>query len=172
MAFVDHDQVEEAARELAVDFLIVLRPGDCLVEPEIDLVGSIDTVGTAVALDGLSTRRQLGHRFAEGAEVVNHCLVDQHVAVGKKQNAFPVSCLPQPPDDLKGGVGLARAGGHNEQDAILPLGNGLDRGVDGVDLVVARGLVVAALVIVLKDNFLSFRGQALPGAIARPQFGW
>ena len=170
VAFVDHDQVEEAARELAVDFLIVLRPGHCLVEAEIDLVGGIDTVGTAVALDGLGTRGQLGHRAAEGAEVVHHRLVDQDVAVRKEQDAFPVSRLPQPPDDLEGGVSLARAGGHDEQDAILSFGDGLDRGVDRVDLVVARGLVTAALVIVLKDNLLGFRGQALPGAIARPQF--
>ena len=77
----------------------------------------------------------------------------------------------KPPDDLKGGVGLAGAGRHDEQDAILALGDGLDRGVDGVDLVVARGLAAAVVEIVLKDDLLGFRRQALPGAIARPQIG-
>jgi hypothetical protein len=48
--------------------------------------------------------------------------------------------LPQPPDDLEGGVGLAGAGGHDQQDALLAAGDGFDRAVDGVELVVARRL--------------------------------
>ena len=168
MALVDHDQVEEAGREPAIGFLIFLGAGDCLVEAQIDLVGGIDAVDTAAALDGLGARGQLGHRSAEGAKVVDHRLVDQHVAVGKEQDALPVTSLPQPPDDLEGGVGLARAGGHDEQDPILPFGDGFDRGVDGGDLVVARGLAPAVLVIVLEDDLLGLRRQALPGAIAGP----
>ena len=62
--------------------------------------------------------------------------------------------LPQPPDDLERGVGLAGAGRHDEQDAVLALGDGLDRRVDGVDLVVARGLAAAVVVVVLKDDLL------------------
>ena len=42
MAFVDDDQVEEAGRELAEELLPLLRPGDRLIEAEIDLVGGID----------------------------------------------------------------------------------------------------------------------------------
>ncbi len=75
---------------------------------------------------------------AERAEVVHHRLVDQDVAVGEEEDALLAAGLPQPPDDLEGGVGLAGAGRHDQQDAVLALGDGLDRGVDGVDLVVAR----------------------------------
>ena len=39
MALVDHDQVEEAGRELAEQLLPFLRAGDRLIEAEIDLVG-------------------------------------------------------------------------------------------------------------------------------------
>ena len=79
--------------------------------------------------------------------------------------------LPQPPDDLEGGVGLAGAGGHDEQDAVLALGDGLDGGVDGVDLVVARRLAAAVVEVVLEDDLLGFGREALPGAIPRPELG-
>ena len=42
MALVDHDQVEEAGRELAEELLALLRAGDRLIEAEIDLVGGVD----------------------------------------------------------------------------------------------------------------------------------
>jgi hypothetical protein len=78
--------------------------------------------------------------------------------------------LPQPPDDLEGGVGLARAGRHDQQNPVLALGDGLDRRVDGIHLIVARGLAAAVVVVVLKNDLLG-RRRALPGAIARPEVG-
>jgi hypothetical protein len=65
---------------------------------------------------------------AERLEVVGLGLVDQDVAVGEEEDALLHGAgLPQPPDDLKGRVGLARAGRHDEQDAVLALGDRLDR---------------------------------------------
>ena len=128
-------------------------------------------VRAVVALDGLGVGRELRHRRAERAEIVHHRLVDQHVAIGEIEDAFLAARLPQPPDDLKGGVGLAGAGRHDQQDAIPALGDGLDRGVDGIDLIVARGLVAAVVEIVLQDDLFGLRRQSLPGAIARPQIG-
>lgn len=55
--------------------------------------------------------RQLGHRPIEGAKIVHHPLIDQHIAVGKEKGALLTSRLSQPPDDLKRGVHLAWAGG-------------------------------------------------------------
>ena len=121
VALVDHDQVEEVGRELSVDVPELLGAGDALVEGEVDLVGLVDL---AVA--------DLGHHRAEGLEIVGHGLVDQDVAVGQKEDALLEARLPQPPDDLKGGVGLAGAGRHDEQDAVLPPGDGLDGAVDGI----------------------------------------
>src|SRR3546814_12873466 len=46
--------------------------------------------------------------------------------------------LPQPPDDLKGGVGLAGAGGHDQQNAIAPTSDGLNSAIYGIGLVVTR----------------------------------
>ena len=53
------------------------------------------TVRAVVALDGLGVGRELRHRGAEGAEVVHHRLVDQHVAVGEEQDALLAARLPQ-----------------------------------------------------------------------------
>ena len=182
MAFVDDDQVEEAGRELAIELLPFLRPGDRLIEPEIDLEGGFDPpllverqcqvdLGAVMPLDGLGVRRKLRHRRAERAEIVHHRLVDQHVAVGKEQDALLAAGLPQAPDDLKRRVGFSCAGRHHQQDAVPALGDGLDRGVDGVHLIVARGLAAAVVEIVLKHDLFGFRVEALPGAIARPQIG-
>ena len=43
--------------------------------------------------------------------------------------------------------------------------------IDGVHLIVARGLAAAVVVIVLKHDLFGFGVEALPGAIARPQIG-
>ena len=180
MALVDDDEIEEAGRELAKELLALLRPGDCLVEAEIDLVGGVDAPspvngvgqlpGRAVrTFDGLRFRGQLGHRRTEGPEVVDHCLVDQHVAIGEEQDAFLAAGLPESPDDLERGVRLSRAGRHDQQDAVGALGDRFDGGVDGVDLVVARRLAAAIVVVVLEDDGLGLGRQSLPVAIARPQ---
>ena len=76
-------------------------------------------------------------------------MVDQHIAVGQEQNAFLGAGLPQPPNNLEGGVGLAGTGRHDEQNAVLAFGNGLNRGIDGVDLIITRGLAAAVVEIVL-----------------------
>ena len=119
----------------------------------------------------LAAGAELGHGGAEGAEVVDHGLVDQHVAVGQKQDAFLLPGFPEPPDDLEGGVGLAGTGGHHQQDTILPLGDGLDGGVDGVALVVARLLAAAVVVVGLQDELFLLGREPLPGAVLCPQRG-
>lgn len=151
MAFVDHDEVEEAGRELPVELLPLLGAGQRLIKPEIDLIGRVHpallvygswqlNLATIVAFDGFRVRGQLGHRRAKRAEVVDHGLIDQHVPVGEEQNALPVPAFPKPPYDLERGVGLARARRHDEQDAVFTLGNRLHGGIGCVDLIVARGL--------------------------------
>ena len=170
VALVDDDEVEEAGRELAEELLAFLRAGDGLIEAEVDLVGGVDAAllverggefdfGAVLALDGLGAGAELGHGRAEGAEVVDHGLVDEDVAVGEEEDALLAAGLPQPPDDLEGGVGLAGAGGHDEQDAVLALGDGFDGRVDGVALVVARLLAAAVVEVVLKDDLLLRRAS-------------
>ena len=180
MALVDDDEVEECGREFPEDLLAFFRPGDRLIEPEVNLVSGVDAAlavdgggqllrRTVLAFDGLGFRRELGHRRAKWPEVVDHGLVDQHVAVGQKQDALLAARLPKPPDDLERGVGLAGACRHDQQYAVAALGDGLDGCVDGVDLVVAWGLATAAVEIVLEDDGFGLVCQPLPGAIARPQ---
>ena len=115
-----------------------------------------------LSLDGLRAGAQLRHRRAERTEVVDHRLVDEDVAIGEEEDPFSPPGLPQTPDDLKRRVGLAGAGGHHQQDAVLALGDGLDRRVDRDALVVARLFAAAVVVVVLEDDCFLSRRQALP----------
>ena len=108
--------------------------------------------GAVVALDGLGSGAELGHGRAEGAEVVYHSLVDEDIAVGEEEDAFLTPGFPQAPDDLEGGIGFAGAGGHDQEDAILRLGDGFDGDVDGVALVVARRLAAGVFEVILEDD--------------------
>ena len=159
VALVDDDEVEEVGRELLVDVAGLLGAGDGLVEREVDLVGLVDLA----VLD-------LGHRRAERLEVVRLGLVDEDVAVGEEEDALLDAGLPEPPDNLERGVGLAGARRHDEQNAILPLGDGLDRAVDGVELVVAGRLAGAVVVVALGDDRQPIRRDPLPLAVSLPEF--
>ena len=70
-------------------------------------------------------------------------------AIYEEEDALLRSGLPKAPDDLKGGIGFTRAGGHDEQNAILVLGNRVDRPIDGIQLVVSRRFAGAVLVLFL-----------------------
>lgn len=54
-----------------------------------------------------------------------------------------------------------RSGRHDQQDAVLALGDGLDSGVDGVALVVPRGLPAAVVEVVVQDDPLGGGSQSL-----------
>ena len=159
MALVDDDQVEEVGRELLVDVAGLLGAGDGLVERQVDLVGLVDL-----------SLLDLGHRRAERLEVVRLGLVDQDVAVGEEQDALLDPGLPEPPDDLERGVGLAGAGRHDQQDAVLSVGDCLDRAVDGVELVVTGRLAGAVVVVALGDDRQPIRRDLLPLAVSLPEF--
>ena len=184
VALVDDDEVEEVGRELLVDVALFFRAADGLVQRQVDLVALVDLLGGSVDgqvdvfhrglaltinhLHALGMGAELGHGTLERPEVVDHGLVDQDVPVGQEQDALLGAALPQPPDDLERGVGLARAGGHDQQRPVLAACHRLDRAVDSVQLVVAWGL--GWRVVVLGD--LAYFGRpAFPGAVTRPQLG-
>ena len=182
MALVDDDEVEEAGRELAEQLLALLRASNGLIETEINLVCGVDPpllvegrgefdLGAVSSLDRLGAGAELRHCRAERPEVVDHRLVDQDVPVGKEKDPLLAPRLPQPPDDLKSRVSLARASRHDEKDPVLPLGDRLDSGVDGIALVVAGRLAAAVVVVVLKDEGFRLRHETLPGAILSPEVG-
>ena len=133
---------KKSGRELPEQLLALLRPGDGLVQARDRsrrtcrcgascrcAVGSSTSVPSSRSMV-FDAGAELRHRRAERPEVVDHRLVDEHVAVGEEQDALLAPGLPQPPDDLERRVGLAGAGRHDQQDAVLALGDGLDRGVD------------------------------------------
>lgn len=73
--------------------------GDGLIEPEVDFVRLVDLAfgvdgdgganGAAIGLfDRLGLGAEFGHDPAEGAEVVDHRLVDQDVAIGEEEDPF------------------------------------------------------------------------------------
>ena len=69
------------------------------------------------------------------------------------------------------GIKSCRCRRHHEQDTVLAPGDGLDRRIHRVDLVVARCLAAAVVEIVPKYDLLGVRCQSLSGAIAFPQIG-
>jgi hypothetical protein len=56
-------------------------------------------------------------------------------------------------------------------DAIAAEPDPALRDLGGVYLIIARGLVAAVAVVVLKHDLFGLSVEALPGAIARPQIG-
>ena len=62
-------------------------------------------------------------------------LVDEDVPVGKVEHLSSQARLAQAMDYLKGGVRLTRAGGHDEKEPVLALGDRFDRSVDRVALI-------------------------------------
>lgn len=73
------------------------------------------------------------------------------IVEAKDSNHTVEAGLQQAMDYLKGGVRLTRAGGHDEKEPVLALGDRFDRSVDRVALIVA-GRVAAALVIKGRRN--------------------
>ena len=85
------------------------------------------------------------------------------------ENAFLALGFPQAPDDLKSGVGLADARGHDEKYAILAFGDGLDSLINRDALVVTRLFPACVVVKVLKDHFFLRRLQIFPRAVLLPE---
>ena len=128
VTLINYDKVKEIRGELFVDILLFFVSGNRLVQRQVNLKRLVDL---ALA--------DLGHRRTERLEVVVFGLINENVAVGQKQDAFLLSRLPQSPDNLEGGVGFASTGGHDQQNTILPFGNGFYCTVNGVGLVINSG---------------------------------
>ncbi len=143
MTFIDDYQIKEIRTELFIDVLFFHSAGDGLIQRQINLVG-------LVGLPLLYFR----HGRTERLEIVGHGLIDQDVAVGKEQDAFFGFRLPKTPNDLKGGEGLAGAGGHHQENTILTPSNGLHGRVDGQQLVIAWCLVAAVAVVILSNEIV------------------
>ena len=160
VALINDDEIEEIRGELLVDVPLFLGAGDGLIERQVDLVGLVH-----LAVD------DFGHGRLEGLEVVDPGLIHQDIAIGQEKDALLGAGAPQAPDNLEGGIGLAGAGGHDEKDAILPLGNSLHGAIDGDLLVIAGHLARSARVVILGDNSLFGGFQSLCDAITMPEFG-
>src|ERR1019366_5631659 len=147
------------------ELLPFLGAGQRLIQTEVNFVRGVDTTllvngrgdrgcGPTLGLDGLRTCAELCHRSLERTEVVNHRLIDEDVAVCKVEDPLLSSTFPEPPDDLEGRVGLARACRHDEQYTILTLCDGLGCSIDGVALVVPRLSAAAVIEVVLQNRSL------------------
>lgn len=139
--------------------LDVVVADELLIEGEEDLVGG---EGGGIVLRDVDFMRVLFQR----GEVLLDGLVDEDVAVGQVEDFFLHTALEQAVDDLKGGVGFAGAGGHDQQKALLPASDGVEGAVDGDALVVAGGVGVLAGVVRLADGLLLLGGDMLAFFVA------
>jgi len=114
--------------------------------------------------------RREGSEFRpEWLEVINERLVDEDIPIRPEQYPLYDARLPQPPYDLECGIGLAGAGGHDEQYAARDVGDRLDSSVDGIHLVVARLLARGVIMVRLKDEFFRLVSDAAELLVALPQ---
>ena len=146
MAFVNDDEIEEVRREEEIGthglvdvrfFLLLLVPVaiKLMIETKVDLVG-----GVAGTILEVFVEVYLVADTGERGKVIGLGLVDQDIAVGKEEDAAAGAALEEAPDDLEGDEGLAGAGGKDQQEAPLALGDGREGIRDGAPLVITRGL--------------------------------
>jgi hypothetical protein len=98
--------------------------------------------------------------ITKGSKYLVLGIVNQDIAVGKIEDlgaavftgGVPTGA-PEFPTNLKGDNGLAGAGGHSEQNPLLPLHNGLHNSVNGDFLIIAGTL--AAVVVVRGEKLLT-----------------
>src|SRR5262249_40198662 len=110
------------------------------------------------------------HDGAERLEVVDERLVHQYVPIGKKQDTLDNSGLPEAPDDLKCGVGLASPRRHHEKHPPLAIRYSFDSSVDCIYLVVARFLARGIVVVRLNHQTFSFVLDAAESLVPLPEF--
>ena len=109
MTLINDDQIKESRAEFFEQFLSLFRAGDGLIKPEINLVSGVDAtlvvgafferegeinIGAVGPFDSFGVGAELCHRAAKRAKVVDHCLVNQNIAVGQKQDALFLPSLP------------------------------------------------------------------------------
>ena len=119
--------IEEVWCQLLKGFLIRFRPGDGLIQRQMNFIGRIDCASADFC-----------HRIAKGLEVVIFGLIDQDIAVRQKQNAFFTFRFPSAPDNLKGGIGFTGAGRHHQQNTIFTRRHCFYRAVNRLQLIVTR----------------------------------
>ena len=156
VALVDNHEVKEIVRPLLVVWRITAfrTAHDSLEDGKIQVTrrGQFAAQGTRAAGGTQAVGGDALHSVLVKLLKVVLGLVRQDVAVSDEQDArllrratgVPVG-LVQFPADLEGGVGLARARCHGEQDALFVVGDGIQHGVDG-DFLIVAGLAAAATV--------------------------
>jgi hypothetical protein len=158
VALVDHDQVEEVRRELAVQPRPALVLGQRRVDGEVHFA--------AVAQRPFA---DLDAGVAEGGEGLVLGIIHQHVAVGQVEDLGPAVLAraipqrrPELPTGLDGHERLARARGHAEQHPPVSRQDGMDGTIDGDFLVVPR--VLAGEVVGGRQQPLGGLGGEMLGA--------
>src|SRR5271157_34800 len=166
VAFVNDNQVKKVVGKVTEKSRCVFAAGDGLVSGKIHFP----------ALDGLAFDLPAG--VPKGRENVVLRIVHQDVAIRQVEDArAPIRAgavparVPEFPANLKSNDGLARARGESQQDARLPLQDGLDRPVDG-DLLVVTGRLAGKVVVGGEQPGGDFVRDAFLAAQAAPQVGW
>ena len=97
----------------------------------------------------------------ERSEILLDRLGHEVVAVCKVEDLAFHTAAEQAVNNLESGVGLAGAGRHDEQDAVLSTCDGIEGPVDRIALIIARRVGGLARVERLRDELLLFCIEAL-----------
>ena len=153
VTLIDDNQVKEIRLEKLAEMFFALIPNELLIQREIDLMRSN---GTGIILGNI----YLVYDLFQWSKILLDRLVYQYITVGKVKNLPFHFALEQTINNLEGCVCLAGASGHNQQQAVLPSGNSINRSVDGYSLIVAWGISVLTAVVWLLLNGFLLRRQA------------
>ena len=153
MALIDDHEVEEVRLKQRGVMLLLVVPDELLIQGEVHLIRR-DAAGIVLGhidlVDGLFQR----------CKVLLDGLIDQYVSVSQIQDFLFHAAAQQAVDDLERGVGLARARRHDEQNPVLPAGDGVQRAVHGDALIVAGRIGALARIVRLPDDGLLCLRQA------------
>ena len=157
MTLINDDKIEEIRLE-STEWLLVFVTSQLLIEGQIQFIG-------AVQLFPFNFR----HNLCKRLKVLLHGLINKNITVSKEEYLFLSPGFPEPMNNLKCRIGLTGTGRHNEQDTILPMGDGIYGTVDGNTLIVARSFVARLEIIRFSDEFLLLRCKMLVPNVSLPQ---
>ena len=157
------DEIEKVRLEQLAEMLLTFITDELLVQGEVNLMGGD---GTGIVFTDVDL---MGDLFQRGKILLDR-LIDQNIAVCKVEDLTLHPALKQAVHDLERGIGFTRAGGHNQEQTILPFGNRVNCAIDCYSLIITGRIGVLATVVRLLLSRLLLRCHAGLQLVASDQF--
>ena len=145
MTLIHNHEVKEVRRKKISEVFLIIVTHQLLIQREIDLMRGN---GTFIVFRGVDLMNHLFQR----CKILLNGLIHKDITVSQIENLFLHIALKQTINDLECGISLARTGSHNQQKAILSLGNSINCSVNCNTLIITRRIGILAAIIGLGSN--------------------